>query len=336
MRISFLDYNFRVEETKINILCNIDENFAPSLTVMLSSVLANTPKTTFEVFVLHVGLSENTRLRIESSFSSSTLKIHFIEISLREFSQYLPENWRGKEIINARLFATEFVPINIDRVLYLDSDLLVLDDLNKIWNIPLKDNLLGAVPDQAPNIRFRKVKSSARADGSDAEKFYFNSGVMLINLKLWRKINFGETLRNFFFANHVSLEFPDQDTLNGCVENRWEILSDRWNLLEPTFYSQGRKLLNLSRKEYLELISFPGIVHFTGDSKPWISKSDHPYKKLFYYYLSQTQWHDWHANEKKTLASQFELLKRKCKTLLLIRPWLFRDLTLRYRKETKT
>lgn len=326
------DYSVSVQPRKINILCNIDEGFAAPLTVMLHSALIHTPNTFFEVFLLHPGLSEKTQHTIERSLTEKPIKINFLKTDIKMIAGSMPEEWIGKEITNARLCAAEVVPRSIDKILYLDSDTLVLDDLNKIWVEPLGDNLLGAVAEQGTHNRFRKVSAKDGKIGQNFKGFYFNAGVLLINLKLWREKDFGRKLRDFYSNFSSNFIYPDQDCLNGCVEDRWMRLSDRWNVLTPTFYSQGKKTLKLSKSDYEILLSSPGIVHFSGNSKPWLADNDHPYKKLFLFYLSQTAWKDWEGINQKSFRSHLILLRKKIKTIILLRPWFLYDPTLRFRQ----
>lgn len=332
LKLHSSDYSGMVQARKINILCNINESFAAPLTVMLHSALIHTPDTFFEVFLLHPGLSEKTQLTIEKSFTERPIKINFLQIEIKINAGTMPEFWIGKEIINARLSAAEVVPRSIDKILYLDADTLVLDDLNKIWTESLGDNLLGAVADQGINNRFREVSAKDGKIGQNFKGLYFNSGVLLINLKLWREKDFGRKLRDFYSDFSSNFNYPDQDCLNGCVEGRWMRLSDRWNVLTPTFYSEGKTTLKLSKSDYETLLSSPGIVHFTSDAKPWVADNDHPFKKLFLFYLSQTAWKDWEGIHKKSFRTQIILLRKKIKTIILLRPWLLRDPTLRFRQ----
>ena len=137
------------------------------------------------------------------------------------------------------------------------------------------------------------------------EARYFNSGVMLINLSLWRSHNVKDRVVSFVESCPNSIQFVDQCGLNSIVNGRWLSLSESYNFQtacvgDSALYIQGT----------------PYIVHFTGSAKPWHLLNTHPYKRKYWHFRNQTSF-------KRLVSDDFSFVKA-CKLLVILLARLFR------------
>jgi lipopolysaccharide biosynthesis glycosyltransferase len=203
-----------------------------------------------------------------------------------------------------RLFAAELFDDNVERVLYLDTDLVVCDDIAPLWSIDMGDKPLAGALD---------IFIDAQRAG--AAKNYINAGVLLLNLRQWRAENAGEKLIGYIDA-HTDLPYLDQDALNQVFAGRIQIVPLRWNF-QARMAHAGAKALGLARAEFIEMRRNPGIVHYTTGSKPWMYRKSVPYTGLYYRYLAMTPWSDYRAPD-KTLRRQISQAVR----LMKLKRWI--------------
>jgi lipopolysaccharide biosynthesis glycosyltransferase len=176
---------------------------------------------------------------------------------------------------------TQFLDPDMDKVLYLDSDLIVLDDIGDLWDTDISRYYLGAVldpySDNHINLGFREDEKC------------FNAGVLLVNLRKWREANVVPTFVRYVEENSAILRYHDQCTLNAVFHGQVLLLPYRWN-----FAARNADLpasaLGMTKEQFLELRAHPSIVHYTTSVKPWLYVLEPHYKSLYYEYLALTPW----------------------------------------------
>ena len=202
--------------------------------------------------------------------------------------QHFVAHWRFPAVASYRLLFGSLLP-GLEKVLYLDSDTLVLGDLRPLWDIDLAGRALaGATHPLFPHFSRQRVL----ALGVRRLEEFFNSGVLLMNLASLRRYE----ARFLAFlddpARRAQLEFPDQDVLNAVIPASDRLLlHPRWNLQIPHLELPLRWIPG-DRAQVLEARRNPAIVHFNGMIKPWHFRSRHPYRAQFREHLAQTPWRD--------------------------------------------
>jgi lipopolysaccharide biosynthesis glycosyltransferase len=232
-----------------------DKSYAMQLAIALrSAVEANRTGKPLDVYVLCDDFSTSIRQKVICSLPEGSAAIYWVPVDLSSFEQFstLPH-------ISKMTFARFMIPRifgkDVPRVLYLDADILVLHDLNALWDADLKDAIIGAVLDD-------NLDPQIKARTPNVEKFprvkdYFNAGVLLIDLDRWRKERISETALEYL-ARYPNSPLADQDALNVACDGRWMKLDLHWN-----FYNHLRTAIF-----DLPIAQRPKIVHFTGQ-KPW-------------------------------------------------------------------
>jgi len=155
----------------------------------------------------------------------------------------------------ARLMIPMTFPDIVSKVLYLDTDILVLDDLKPLWETNLDGAILGAVLD---NLDPHFKSGNPGYEEAPRVANYFNAGVMLIDLDRWRNEQVSEKALAYMKQHHRT-PFMDQDALNVVCDGQWKMLDRRWNYHN----CWSTRLSNFSPSNR------PAIVHFVSIMKPW-------------------------------------------------------------------
>ena len=183
-----------------------------------------------------------------------------------------------------RLFAAQILPPSIDRIIYLDADLLVLADLGPLWEVELGDNALAAAPDTFGQGRCEVL-------GMPPHALYVNSGVLLLNLAHWRSTAALERLSAYIGNMGDRLEYHDQDAINAVFAGEIKILDYRWNV-QTRLWRLPRGEAPSDPEAVERAMRNPAILHFTTLRKPWLWVMPTPHKSLYWQYLRRTPWRD--------------------------------------------
>ena len=271
-----------------------DRKFAPPLTVMLKSLLASAAGARrFVIYVLSDGLRPAVRRRIQRSLTDRRAEIRFVEIDRRPLDK-LKRSHHASPAVYFRLLVHTAVPEEIDRLIYLDADVIVNADLQALWQMDFHGKTLLAVQEQgrdAQTVSDAKALPSYRDLGLPPDAKYFNSGVMLIDLKQWRDTDVSGRALAYLHRHREKVLWWDQDALNAVLAGDWGELDHRWNVLTQTFtnprWDDGPVK---DRRAYEAMVRHPYILHFNTGAKPWNRDNRHPRRELFLHYLSRTRW----------------------------------------------
>lgn len=261
----------------MNIACSINRDFIQPMCVMLHSLSEHTSYN-IKVHILHTKLSKNDEDYIQQTFKyDDKLEFLFYQVNVELF--YDMTNLRDGLSIETffRLLLPQEMPENIDRVLYIDADVVINDDVSKIYNLDIENYYLAGVVDVyepfLDTIKFESITD------------YFNAGVLLINLKKWRDENFLMQCISFMNKYPERIIMEDQDILNGTLHGKWKRLPLKWNVTRNLIFNTKPYYKYLSKKEVDDAIQCPSLIHFTSNFKPWKLIDNHPYKHKYYEHL---------------------------------------------------
>lgn len=277
----------------MNVVYASNDHYARHLGVSLYSLLENNKQAgEIQVYLLSMGLSGQTRERLLSIGERFGREITIIELGdLKERFSY-EVNTGGFDLsIMARLFVGEVLPDTAERVLYLDCDTVVTSSLNRLWETDLGSYMLGAVME--PTI-YPSIKEQI---GLLPDEPYFNSGVLLIDMKQWRLKNAQKMLLDFYCSMGGKLFAGDQDTINGALKGQIKPLSPRYNFFTNYRYFRYSHLIrlssvykNITKISFEEAKRHPVIIHYMGDERPWKQGNFNHYRKAYDHYLALTPW----------------------------------------------
>lgn len=261
----------------------IDSAYEPWCGIMLSSLFRQHPQDHFKVYVLSNCKREELPALANFIDQSNHKAIfcHLPDLQLRN----APVSHHISMATYFRLFIPELLPSEVEKVLFLDSDLLICRPLDLLWKTPMGSYSLLAAENPLISKAFKQNL------GMQPHFDYFNAGVMMINLQAWREEKITEKALEFLNTSSERITFWDQDVLNFLLQGRWFRLSYQFNAQEVFFLPDfDQKLLGLPIEE-LELIrQYPRIVHFTGGAKPWLQHTSHPWKAAYHEQWKSSPW----------------------------------------------
>jgi lipopolysaccharide biosynthesis glycosyltransferase len=267
------------------------------LAVTVRSALANLKSNRkIALFILDGGISKSNKKKIIKSLQSEKLDISWIQIDETQLTNLVLTRHLTTTAYY-RLLITKFLPLEFDKAIYLDTDMIVKGNLEELWNIPLEDNYALAVQDDVElYISMSGGLRNYQDVGICPDYKYFNSGLLVINLEKWRSENIGEKVLEYIRQNREYVR-NDQDGLNAILAGKWGEIHPRWNQMPRIYdYSSWQESPH-AEDIYKELLHQPCIIHFTNSPKPWYAglkaECRHPKKDLFFQYLDMTDWSGW-------------------------------------------
>jgi lipopolysaccharide biosynthesis glycosyltransferase len=266
-----------MEDNPITIVFAINEKFRAPFSVTLKSLLDSNPTEYFSIYLLYEVLDSDDFDKIQSILPKENGVLQFIKIN-KELFENLPTPLHLPQAAYYRLLIPNLIPT--DKVLYLDSDMLINGEIRPMWETDLGDNYLAAILEFSknwhPKLPFNK------------EFGYFNSGVLLINSSLWRKNRYAERVLEFARSFPELIFFADQCALNATINGQFKILDAQWNF-QAFFYEKGFvKPKQYSSEQFDRAIKNPKIIHYSGSLKPWHWGCKHPYRFQYWKKLYRT------------------------------------------------
>ncbi|WP_193766968.1 glycosyltransferase family 8 protein [Lysinibacillus parviboronicapiens] len=256
---------------KIYLAVAFEREYIQHFTVLLNSLIENNRSlNTYEIYILHSDLTKED-FELLNLFKDEYIYFNFFDMTIFDFSNVFISGHISKETYY-RILLAEIIPPNIDKVLYLDCDIVINEDLEEIWNFELNGYSAAGVIDF--NGHHRKIELEI----PDAYK-YINAGVLLINLYYWREKNVENEILQFINNNTEKLMYWDQDAINAVLYHSLRILPYKWNVQNSSF------TINNVSGELAEAKISPAIIHFTGSVKPWHISCSNPFQNLYYKYL---------------------------------------------------
>lgn len=251
---------------------SVDGNYLHYFGVMLSTLVANTAKSV-EVFVLHGGLTEEQERFIRARFPE--VGFNFIVMDPAIFEGF-PTVKRYPKVIYYRIFAPLLLPKEVERVLYLDCDLVLHNSIDGFYNEDFGGNFFIACTHTLAFMKlFNRLRLKVKRD-----YVYMNTGVVLMNVSALREALDADSIREFTVKQKSKLILFDQDVLYKFYGNR---VLERdcfiYNLSDRQFTHRalyGKLKVN---EKWVETNNV--IVHYIGANKPW--KKDYMGKLKRYY-----------------------------------------------------
>ncbi len=240
-------------QKEIPIFFSTDDNYIPYLDVAVSSLIANASKDRrYRIIVLNTGLSPENVSKIKLRERDGFV-IDFVNISdhVENIKSHFKDVYHFSVVTYYRIFIASLFP-QYDKILYLDCDLVVLGDISELYDIHLGENILGAAPEQyvQNTPEFRRYAEVAL--GVDPDE-YVNAGVLVINLKEFRKNRIEEKFISLITRHDFDLLDPDQAYLNYLCQSKIYQLPNGWNKEPMPLPCEGKK----------------NIVHYALYKKPW-------------------------------------------------------------------
>ncbi len=273
----------------INLLVASDGGYVPHAVTALTSACENNRHNALAIYYLHAGLPESVMDGLRDHFERYSATIVFVRVDDAQVARFHTEAHLTSAAYY-RVLCADLLPPEIDRVLYLDCDVVVEAALDRLYATDLRGRAVGAVRDAYLNAP--KWQAHLKAVTGIAVPSYFNSGVMLIDPAAYRASRVGPAVVELLGRCSQHLPYADQDAFNVMLQGHWMPLHARWNL-QSYWYTldyayRAATAGGSDAREVVAGLRAPGIVHYTTASKPWHFMNAHPRKQRYWHYRKAT------------------------------------------------
>jgi lipopolysaccharide biosynthesis glycosyltransferase len=272
------------------IACGSDARYVEPLAVMLGSTLANLGAgRTAVVYVLDGGIEPHQREELVRSLRERAA-VNWVRVRESAFAG-APLWGRMPAATYFKLGVADLLPPTVQKVIWLDSDLVVLRDVGRLWDLELDGRHLLAVQDSiVPLVSSRCGITAHQRLGIPGDAKYFNAGVMVVNVDRWREDEVTTRVLEYLRQHRDNVFFWDQEGLNAVLAGKWGELDPRWNY--NTSIPRGRRARagNGAGRPPGPDEDEPWILHFAGTLKPWLYPGFDRHRSLYYRYLDTTPW----------------------------------------------
>ncbi|MDJ0616198.1 MAG: glycosyltransferase family 8 protein [Calothrix sp. MO_192.B10] len=265
---------------RMEVLFCFDINYEQHFGSAMTSLILNNKNKIKRIHIIIDRASLKLRHKLDIISNKYQLEFCIYEIDVEQFYN-LKLSAHASAANYFRLLAADVLPQSLDKILYLDSDLIVNGSLDELFDLDISNYPLAA---SGSKVITTKKRLQMQGD------YYFNSGVMLINLDYWRQNNLGFKALDFIRNNPNMILLWDQDALNKVIDGNFLPLNSKWN-----------SLLDLDKNQS-QVKEESVIIHFVGSLKPWHIWCMNPHKKIYWDYLKQSCW----SNSMPTLPKNFK------------------------------
>lgn len=274
----------------ISVVLAADDAYAQHVAVASASILLNaTHPEAIHIYVLSDGISEGNCAKITDTIQALQGRVSFVQKNADDIHGFTSGHISRAAYL--RLMIPEWLPEDVRKAIYLDTDLVVLDDIAKLWNISLEGQPLGAVYDFGIMGSNRMMRQKNQTLGLPLDASYFNSGVLVFDMEQWRRHSYSKQVVQCISAH--SFRHHDQDGLNKVFMNHWQELPLRWNVIPPVFSLPLKVLMRSKlRTQAVQALKHPAVFHWAGRYKPWEFTLQRYFNPLYYQYLRHTAFQD--------------------------------------------
>ena len=270
----------------MHIACAADEKYLPHCCAMLHSVISKNRQEKIVVHFTYFPDFPQNKLNTLSAFISANGAELDVICVRPETLAGLPSTAALPSVVWQRVLLPELLP-NLTKILYLDSDLIVLGSLKPLWDLDISSDYVAAVT----NPMHEQMAGWPKKIGLPSSADYFNSGVMLMNLAKMREHGSVEKIFRHAHDHPELIHWGDQCAMSLIFHEHRYPLHPKWNMMNNfmTHRLGGKVFSDATIKEALD---DPQIVHFEGahQGKPWHYLSTHPYRTAYLQHRQQTPW----------------------------------------------
>lgn len=287
--------NTKQNEKTVPIFFSCDDNYIPYLAVSLESLEKNADlNRNYHIKVLHSNsINLDNQAKIKNKYQNDIFDVEFVDITpyVEKLASKLFTRDYYSKATYYRLFIPNLYP-QYDKALYLDSDIVVLKDISKLYDTQLGSNYVGAIPDESVQLIKEFQDYVENRIHVDHYSKYFNAGILLMNLDELRKDNF----EDMFIDMLTNVKFTvaqDQDYLNSICAGKVTFVPAVWDKMPfPSDIKENDLCL----------------IHYNLDMKPW-QKDGVLYENYFWDYAKNTDYYNVILETKKNYPK--ELIEKK-------------------------
>ncbi|MDR1769791.1 MAG: glycosyltransferase family 8 protein [Hungatella sp.] len=268
-----------MQNDRINLLVTFDKNYIKPFQTMLMSLLNNNPREILHVWLLHSAIPQEELQALEEYCSLHCVPLTPLQID-RAMFQNAPISKRYPQEMYYRLLAPHLLPVSVEKILYLDPDILVINPIRPLWEMGLNGNAFAA----ASHTGITEIMNDINRVRLGTEHDYYNTGVMLMDLTKAREIVRPDDIFQCVSEHETDLLLPDQDVFNYLYgQNTLQVDDTIWNY-DARYYSnyliRSGGICNLEW-----VIQNTAVLHFCGKRKPWGASYSQRFGALYKHYM---------------------------------------------------
>lgn len=303
------------------VVYNCDDRYASIFAVSVLSLFeCNKEAEELTVYLIDNGIKDENMRKIQEIATTYCRKI--ISLPMPDLESLLGMDVAVPAKSNriatcGRLFVTSLLPKDINKIIYFDCDTIFLKSIKLLWEIDLGEYFAGMMADTMGG-EYRTML------GISEEGIYYNSGVALINLELWRKHDIERKFMDYLESQGGYVPWPDQGVFNAVLDGKIKCLPCAYNVHTTLFSFPYDTLLKVKKlqwyytsEEAAQSLKNPGMVHFTTTFsiplRPWYEGCNHPYTKTFLKFREMTPWKDeplWKDDRSETARLFYSVFER--------------------------
>jgi lipopolysaccharide biosynthesis glycosyltransferase len=264
--------NIEIEMPVIHLAVAFDKNYLVPVYALITSIFSHNNPAKIHFHAIVTGITNEELDQLTTYVRKSGAYISYYSIDETFVKKFVLIN-KWTSAVYYRLFFPLLVPPGIDRLLYLDTDTIVVNNLAELFQTPLENFPMGAVYDIY-------VKNQPLLNIHE-EGEYFNSGVLLIDVYKWREQKISEKAINYLIEHSEKILYVDQCALNAILYSNWKKLPSKFNLIY-SFVPDG-----LSKKQIERYVKDKVVIHYTLQ-RPWSMLCRNRLDYLYYYYLKRS------------------------------------------------
>lgn len=269
----------------MNILVTLDKNYLPPLRTMLQSLFLNNPGETFEVYMVHTDIPENDVALLAKFCAHHGSALTAIAAKEETFAD-APVFRHYTKAMYYRLLANKLLPDSVDKILYLDPDILVINPVRPLYDLDIGDFLYAGAIHTGITSGVTDFINKLRLGNEDAEGYY-NSGVLLMNMERQRREIDPEKIFDFMEKHKDELVLPDQDVMNALYGVKTFSVDDSVYNYDARYY--GSYLLTSGGEKDMDWVMHNTVfLHFCGSEKPWKKSANNRFASLYKHYMNLT------------------------------------------------
>lgn len=266
---------------QLELFFTLDEGYIDPLKVALTSIYYHHPNQPIRIWLIHESITKKAIKELRQLTEYFAFDFEEVKVDGSQWDGAKTEDRYPKEMY-FRLLAGKLLPDDLEKVIYLDPDVLVINPLNDLWTTDLNGCLLAA----ATHTGLTDVSTRVNKVRLDLDHVYFNSGVLLIDLTVARDLIHWDDIQAVIDKYNNFLILPDQDILNRLYgKYAMEIPEEIWNYDTRKYMRYFTK--SLAQHDLHWIMANTSILHFCGGPKPWDEKHDNRFTALYLNYQKQ-------------------------------------------------
>jgi len=285
----------------MSIAISSDANYIPHLGALVASIVDNRNKNYYLEFIILDGGINYIQKKLLNNIIKHEANVSINYLDMREQLKNISMHSYFAQPTLYRIYLAEILQSR-DKILFLDTDMIVVDDLTPLYEVDLKNYYVVATQDLIMRTFVHKQILSHQESGGvetlrylteylklpQSDKYYFQAGTLLLNLVQIRADKLpGKMINDISNKNYW---FLDQDVLNKYLGEKVALVENRWNVVHiPEGHVEHLEDDEMQR--YIASLESPAIIHYAGEGKPWKDNMN-PHSHYYWYYLRKTAWYE--------------------------------------------